>query len=346
LRALILAGGFATRLRPLSCSKPKLLFPIVGVPLVESMARWLGSGGVDRVILAVNHLSDRLKVGIGDRIGALKVSFSIEETPLGTAGPINLAASLLNDNEPFVVVNGDIVTDIDLKAMVALHNETKPDVTIGLIATADPSPYGSVITDSNGLVRRFIEKSDNRSGSNLVNAGVYVFSPKLIESIPSARPSSLERDVFPRLAEDRKIQAWTHNGFWYDIGRIPEYIRANKELLTLQAGDEENQSEPRGNIRVVSPSFMGANLRAGLGATIGPNSILSHDVTVGPKSTVKDSIIFEETEVGEGAVVEDSLVGEKVIVGKDSRIGRGSIIAGQLTIPARTILAPNSTILF
>ena len=131
-----------------------------------------------------------------------------------------------------------------------------------------------------------------------------------------------------------------------DIGRIPEYITANKELLALQPRVKENQSEPRGNIRILSPSFIGANLRPGLGATIGPNSILSHDVTVGPKSTVKDSIIFEETELGERTVVEDSLVGEKVTVGKDSRIGRGSIIAGQLTIPAGTIVPPNSTILF
>jgi NDP-sugar pyrophosphorylase family protein len=346
LRAVILAGGFATRLRPLSCSKPKLLFPIVGVPLVESMAQWLGSGGVDRIILAVNHLSERLKAGIGDRIGDLNVSFSVEETPLGTAGPINLAANLLSDSEPFVVVNGDIVTDIDLRAMVALHEETKHDVTIALVSTADPSPFGSVITDSNGLVRKFIEKSDNRSASNLVNAGVYIFSPKLIESIPSGRPTSLERDIFPRLAENRKIQAWTHKGFWYDIGRIPEYITANKELLALQARIKENQSEPRRNIRILSPSFIGANLRPGLGAAIGPNSILSHDVTIGPKSIVKDSIIFEETELGERTIVEDSLVGEKVTVGKDSRIGRGSIIAGQLTIPAGTIIAPNSTILF
>ena len=345
MKALILAGGFATRLRPLSCSKPKLLFPIVGVPLVESMARWLGSAGIDQIVLAVNHLSDRLKVSIGDRLAGLKVSLSIEESPLGTAGPINLAAKLLRDDQPFVVVNGDIVTDIDLKAMVALHDRGKSEATIALISAADASAYGSVMTDSGGMVRRFVEKSEDRSGSNLVNAGVYVFSSKLIDAIPRGRSSSLERDIFPRLAENRKMQAWTHKGIWYDIGRIPEYIRANKELLITQAGGKK-PTQLSGGAHLVNPSFIGTNSRAGPDSTIGPNSILSHDVSIGSKSSVKDSIIFEETEIGERSIIEDSIVGERVIVGRDSRIGHGSIIAGQLTIPAGTTVAPNSTVLF
>ena len=346
MRAIILAGGFATRLRPLSCSKPKLLFPIVGVPLIESMARWLGSGGVDRVILAVNHLSDRLKISIGDHVGTLNISFSVEDTPLGTAGPIKLAANLLSKDEPFVVINGDLVTDIDLRAMVAFHNEKEPDATIALTSTADPSPYGSVITDSDGFVKKFIEKSDDRSGLNRINAGVYVFNPKLVRSIPSGRPTSLERDVFPRLAEDRRLQGWTHNGFWYDIGRIPEYVKANRELLKLHVMSRESRTEPSGKIGVVNPCFIGPNSRTGPDVTIGPNSILSHDVIVGSKASVRESIIFEETEIGESAIVEDSVVGEKVVIGKDSMIGRGSIIAGQLTIPPGTILPQNSTILY
>lgn len=298
------------------------------------------------MILAVNHLSDRLKVSIGDRLRGLKVSFSVEESPLGTAGPINLAGRLLRNDESFIVVNGDIATDVDLRAMVAFHNEKKPDATIALISTADPSPYGSVIMDSAGLVRRFVEKSDSRSSPNLVNAGVYIFGQKIFDSIPAGRPSSLERDIFPRLAENRRMQAWTHKGIWYDIGRIPEYIKANKELLTLRTKGKRAPAELPGKARLVSPSFMGANVRAGPDSTIGPNSILSHDVSVGSMSTVRDSIIFEETEIGEGTFIENSVVGEKVIVGKDSKIGRGSIVAGQLTIPPGTNVAPNSTILF
>lgn len=345
MRALILAGGFATRLRPLSCSKPKLLFPIVGVPLVESMTSWLSSGGVDRIILAVNHLSDKLKVSIGDRLDALRVYFSVEQTPLGTAGPISLAASLLNNNEPFVVLNGDIVTDIDLKGMLAFHNKSGLDATIALVRASDSSPYGSVSTEPDGLVREFIEKSGYQSGSNLVNAGVYIFSPRILESIPKGRPVSLERDIFPGLAETRRMQAWMHKGSWYDIGRLSEYIKANKELLGVSPGVTHGGSKTVERGLVIEPSFVGTNVRLEQGATIGPSTILSQDVRIREKSIVKDSIIFEETDVGEGTMVEDSIVGERVVIGKGSKIGRGSIVAGQLTLPAGTHLAPNSTVL-
>src|SRR5437667_3074644 len=159
LRDLILAGGFATRLRPLSCSKPKLLFPIVGMPLVESMARWLSSGGVDRIILAVNHLSDKLKIEVGHRVAGVTIEFSVEETPLGTAGPVRLASNLLSGDDPFFVTNGDIVSNIDIRRMLVMHEETRADATIALVSVRDPSPYGSVLTDSNGTVKKFEEKS-------------------------------------------------------------------------------------------------------------------------------------------------------------------------------------------
>ena len=127
MRGLILAGGFATRLRPLSCSKPKLLFPIVGTPLVESMARWLSSGGVDQIILAVNHLSDKLKIEVGHHVAGVTVKFSVEQTPLGTAGPIRLAANLLGKDDPLFVTNGDIVSDIEIRGMLAMHEETNAE---------------------------------------------------------------------------------------------------------------------------------------------------------------------------------------------------------------------------
>jgi len=136
MRGLILAGGFATRLRPLSCSKPKLLFPIVGVPLVELMARWLSSGGVEQIILAVNHLSERLRIEVGQSVGGATVTFSVEELPLGTAGPIRLAANILDKDEPFFVINGDIVSNIDIRGMLALHQEKNADATIALVSVA------------------------------------------------------------------------------------------------------------------------------------------------------------------------------------------------------------------
>jgi mannose-1-phosphate guanylyltransferase len=310
------------------------------------MARWLSSGGVDQIILAVNHLSDRLKIEVGHRIDGVTVAFSVEEAALGTAGPIRLAANLLANDEPFLAMNGDIVSNIDIRSMVAQHQKKKADATIALASVPDPSPYGSVVSDSDGIVRKFDEKSQDRSANSMVNAGVYVLSHSLIGSIPPGRSVSLERDIFPKMVENGRIQAWIHNGYWYDIGRISEYVRANKDLLETQkpkAGESGRNRED--GIHIVQPAYLGKKSCLGAGSTVGPLTILSDSVTVGDEAIVRNSIVFEETTIGEKTIVEDAVIGERVVIGRGSRIGRGSIIAGQLSIPAGSAVPPNSVLL-
>ena len=309
------------------------------------MARWLSSSGVDQIILAVNHLSDRLKIEIGHSVGGVTVAFSVEEAPLGTAGPIRLAANLLSKDDPFFVMNGDIVTNIDIRGMLAMHEKKKADATIALVSVPDPSPYGSVLTDSHGIVRQFEEKSSVLSTMSQVNAGVYVLSPGVINSIPVGRSVSLERDVFPKLVRNGRMQAWIHGGFWYDIGRVSEYVRANKELLAkqeLKAGELGDRKQKGSHI--VRPVYLGTNARLGVGAKVGPLTILSDNVTVGDGASVRNSIVFEETTIGEKTIVEDAVIGEGVVIGSGSRIGSGSIIAGQLSIPVGSLVSPNSVI--
>lgn len=310
------------------------------------MARWLSSGGVDQIILAVNHLSERLKVEVAHSIGGATVTFSAEESPLGTAGPILLAANRLGVDDPFFVINGDIVSDIDIRGMLALHQEKNADATIALVSVRDSSPYGSVLADSNGVVRKFEEKSEATSGTTRVNAGVYVLSPSLIGSIPAGRAFSLERDVFPKLAEKGRLRAWIHDGFWYDIGRVSEYVRANRELLEKQestASKLGGDMEKRRN--VVPPAYLGSNVHLGAGARVGPLTILSDRVSLGDQAVVRNSIVFEETVIGQKTIVEDAVIGEKVVIGKGSRVGSGSIIAGQLNVPAGSEVPPNSIVL-
>ncbi|OLE89437.1 MAG: hypothetical protein AUF79_11975 [Crenarchaeota archaeon 13_1_20CM_2_51_8] len=345
MRGLILAGGFATRLRPLSCSKPKLLFPIVGTPLVESMARWLSSGGVDQIILAVNHLSDKLKIEVGHHVAGVTVKFSVEQTPLGTAGPIRLAANLLGKDDPFFVTNGDIVSDIEIRGMLAMHEETNAEATMAVVSVPDPSPYGSVLTDSNGKVRKFEEKSAVPSPASHVNAGVYVLSQSVIDSIPGGRSVSLEKEVFPKLVRNGRMQSWMHKGFWYDIGRVSEYVRANHELLQKQELKAAKPDASEDGREILRPSHLGTRTHMGVGAKVGPLAILSDNVSVGDEAIVRNSIIFEETSIGEKATVEGSVIGERVVIGKGSRIGYGSMIAGQLSIPEGSLVSPNSVIL-
>ncbi len=345
VKALVLAGGYATRLRPLSCSKPKLLFPVVGVPLIDLIVSWLKEGGVRDVILAVNHLAERLRIEVGEKRLGSKVTLSVEENPLGTAGPIRLAKDML-DNEPLLVVNGDIVTDISLKGMVKSHLEHEAKATVSLVAVRDPEPYGSVALDSRGRITMFEEKTKRVSESHLVNAGAYVLDPSIIDRIPAARQVSLEQMIFPELARGGKMWGWRHEGYWYDIGRIPNYVRANKELLQRFHGSRSSKSEVHGRDGFIrQPSYLGEGSTFQRGAQLGPGAILSRGVVIGEGAVVRDSIIFENTSIGRECLVDGVLIGERVTVGGRTRIGRGSIIAGEVNIPSRTMIRQNTVVL-
>jgi mannose-1-phosphate guanylyltransferase len=298
------------------------------------------------MVLAVNHLSDQLKAKVGSQIDSVRVLYSVEETPLGTAGPIKLAEHLLHKESPFFVINGDIASNIDIRGMLALHAQKKADATIALVSAIDPSQYGSVTTNSNGIVRTFSEKSSGGAGRSWVNAGVYVVSPRVISLIPPGRPVSLEKDVFPKLAKNGTLHSWRHDGFWYDIGRISEYIRANRELLKMQDLNKEvSRVERRGTASIVNPSFLGKEVMLGSNAEVGPDAVLCDNVSLADGATVRDSIIFESTTIGERSVVDGTVIGENVAIGRDSRVGSGSVIAGQLSIPSGSIISPNSILL-
>lgn len=346
MKGLILAGGFATRLRPLSCSKPKLLFPLVGVPLIDRMAEWFARGGVTEVVLAVNHLSDKLRIEVSKKKLAAKIVLSVEETPLGTGGPISLARTVLSKNEPLIVANGDVISNIDLRGMIAEHARSGAEATVALEFVEDPRPFGLATLDSDNGITRFVEKSGSVREPGWINAGVYVLNPGIIEMIPTGRPVSLEREIFPILASRGKMSGWKHSGFWYDIGKIPDYVAANRELLKrAEYRSAENSDRKMHNVEATKPYFIGNECTFGSGAKIGPNAILSERVTVGNGASVRETIVFEQTTLGENCFVEDAIVGEGVTVGRDARIGKGSIVAGQVSIPESAVITPGSIIL-
>ena len=346
LKGLILAGGFATRLRPLSCSKPKLLFPLVGVPLIDRMVEWFARGGVTDVILAVNHLSDKLRIEVARKKLAAKTVLSVEETPLGTGGPISFARAELCKNELLIVANGDVISDIDLRGLIAEHTQSGAEATVALVSVDDTRPFGLANLDSSNRVIQFVEKSGEIRGRGWINAGVYVLNPRVIAMIPDSRPVSLEREIFPVLAGQGKMNGWKHEGFWYDIGKIPDYVTANRELL--RRAEYQNAEEPgrkMQNVEVTKPYFSGKECTFGSGAKIGPNAILSERVSVGRSATIREAIVFEQTTLGENCFVEDAIVGEGVTVGRDARIERGSIIAGQVIVPDGAVIRPGSIVL-
>jgi mannose-1-phosphate guanylyltransferase len=345
MKGLILAGGFATRLRPLSCSKPKLLFPLVGIPLIDRMMDWLALGNVREVVLGVNHLSDKLRTEVAARKLGNRIALSVEETPLGTGGPLRLAEPLLSNDDPVVVVNGDVATDIDLGKLTRFHLQSGAEATISIFSVKDTRPFGLVTIDSKDQIVDFEEKSPLNKGPGWINAGVYVLNRSVIDMIPVGRAVSLEREIFPILAEQSTLRGWKHAGFWYDIGKIKDYVTANMELLS-RPGYVSNQSEGlASHVGVQPPSYLSDDCVIEKDAKIGPQTILSPKVKVRKGAMIRDSIVFEESVLGENCRVEGSVIGEATTIGKGAVIEKGSVIAGEVVVPEGTIVDPESIIL-
>ena len=345
LKSLILAGGYATRLRPLSCSKPKLLFPLIGTPLIDHMIHWMNQGNVDQVILAVNHLSDKLRIEVARRKLSDSVLLSVEQIPLGTGGPIKLASPNLDHRDPLIVANGDVVSSIDLKDILAAHNRSGAEATISLVSVPDRRPFGTATTDERDRIIRFEEKLTGAPVPGWINAGVYVLNPSVVEMIPSGRAVSLEREIFPVLASRLKLQGYRYRGIWHDIGTIQDYIAVNRDLLDHpESVGLRNHGLPS-SPTIESPSYVAGNCVLATDAKIGPYGILSDHVSVKSNAIVRDSIIFEDTTIGEHCSVQGSIVGESVTVGNSVRVGKGSLIAGQVSIPDGTVLNPGSLVL-
>lgn len=346
MKGLILAGGFATRLRPLSCSKPKLLFPVVGTPLIDYMMKWLERGKVSQVVLAMNHLSDRLRTEVASRNLEERIVFSVESVPLGTGGPLRLAQPFFTERDPVLVVNGDVVSNIRIEGLIKDHLRSGAEATIAVYQVEDTRPFGLVTLDSENRIVGFAEKSETDTGRGWINAGVYLLNPSVIEMIPKGRPVSLEREIFPLLAMRRRMRCWKHDGFWYDIGKINDYVSANMELLDHHLEMFPTESDlSRQTTGVEQPSYVGADCVIGRGARIGPRSILSKNVKVKSGATVRGTILFEDVSLEENCKVENSVIGESTRIGKDAVIGAGSVIAGEVVIPDRMVVNPGSVIL-
>src|SRR4030065_2127707 len=234
MKALILAGGFGTRLRPLSCTRPKTLFEIVKKPLLQWIFERLAKNNVKEAILAVNQLTEYNVRQQRIPKSGLTVKFSHDppKKPLGTAGPIKKAEKLISHSEPFLVLNGDIFADVSYREILESHTKRKALATIALCKVEDPSRYGVVEMAEGERIKRFIEKpTKDAAPSNLINAGVYVLSPEVFKLIPEGKAVSMEREIFPTLAEEGRLYGHFIQGLWMDIGKPEEYLQPNRRLL-------------------------------------------------------------------------------------------------------------------
>jgi mannose-1-phosphate guanylyltransferase len=327
MKAVILAGGFATRLRPLSCTRPKTLFPVVNKPLLEWIFERLAQSNVDEAIMAVNALTQFYIKKEPPRKHGLKIRFSLDppKTPLGTAGPIKKAEKLLGNAEPFIVLNGDIFTEINYGEMLNTHMESNALATIALCKVEDPSRFGVAEMAGGTRIKRFIEKPKRQEApSNLINAGVYVLSPKIFDYIASGRAVSMEREVFPKLAEEGKLCGHLVDGLWIDIGKPEEYLETNRIILDSLTSTLK-QKKAKG-FELKNPVALDKGVVVGEKSVIGPYAILGKNVCVGKNVQIANSVIFPDVEIGDFATLDGVIVGEGAKISKNVKLGKGCIV--------------------
>lgn len=326
MRAVVLVGGFGTRLRPLTYTKPKPMLPVGHLPIIERLIAGLVRGGVDDVTLALGFKPEPFRHAFPDgTCHGARLHYAVEPEPLDTAGAIRFAAEFAGIDDTFVVANGDVLTDLDIVQLVDRHRQLKAQATIHLIAVDDPSAFGVVEIDDDARIHRFVEKpAPGTAPSNLINAGTYVLEASVLDLIPAGQKVSIERATFPIIAADGRMVGLATDDYWIDTGRPELYLQANLDLL----------SGRRRHDRAIGVD-VGALVDAQATVT---DSVVANGTTIGPQARVARSVILEGATVGDGAVVNDSVVMgtvgrgavlDQVVLGADGVIEAGEIVRGQ-----------------
>ncbi len=340
MKAILLAGGKGTRLRPLTIHTPKPIVPIFGRPFLRYQIDLLHQvPEIDEVILSLNYQPRRIEEMFGDgKDLGVKLSYVVEPVPLGTAGAVKYANKSLE--EPVVVFNGDILTEVDVAAVLRLHRERKARATIVLTPVENPTAYGLVETDPEGNVRRFLEKpKPEEITCNTINAGIYVLEPETFDRIPKETAWSIERSFFPSLVERQEtFVAYIYRGYWIDIGTPEKYMQVHRDIMDrrfvappFEHGEPTTWVSPEARIEegvtVDGPCFIDEGTIVKTGARVGPYSILGRQCQIEEDAHIEGSIIWANTRIGRDASVRDSILGRHCHVGRNASLD-GRVVLG------------------
>jgi NDP-sugar pyrophosphorylase family protein len=326
VKAVVLVGGEGTRLRPLTLTTPKPLLPIANVAFLERQLSWLGSHGVDEVVLSLGYLPDAFTEHFADeRFGDIKLRFVVEHEPLGTAGGIRFAAEGID--ERLLVCNGDVLTDLDLGELLRFHAEREAAATIALTQVADPSAFGVVPTRDDGEVVAFVEKPPRgQAPTDWINAGTYVLEPEVLDRIPPRLTVSIERETFPRMLDrPGRLYAMRSAAYWLDIGTPQKYLEAQLDVAAGKLGTPPapGTSEDRPGVwvepgveidadaTVVGPSVIGTGASIAAGARV-EASMVGRSVRVGAGASVLRSVLLPGVAIDPGVATKDEVVGREV----------------------------------
>jgi mannose-1-phosphate guanylyltransferase len=302
--AVVLVGGFGTRLRPLTLDVPKPMLPVGHRPMIVGLVERLAKAGVTDVVLALGFRPEPFAAAFDDgRLGDVRIHYAVEPEPLDTGGAIAFAARHVGVDGTFVVANGDIITDLDVGRLVGVHRALGRSATIHLTPVEDPSAFGVVEIDDDGLVRRFVEKpAPGETDSNLINAGTYVFEPDVLDLVGEGERVSVERVVFPRLADGGRLGAWASDDYWIDTGRPELYLQANLDLVS---GRRLAGCEPIDAMADVADD------------AVVSGSLVSAHTSIADRSVVERSVLLPGASIAAGASIRDSIVAGHVGVGAE-----------------------------
>jgi mannose-1-phosphate guanylyltransferase len=353
MQALILVGGEGTRLRPLTSTVPKPVMPLVDRPFIAYLLEWLRGHGVDDVVMSCGFLAAGVRnvIGDGSRFG-VRLRYVEEPRPLGTGGALKFAESLLDQR--FFMLNGDVLTDLDLSGQLGQHERTGARGTLALIGVEDPSAYGLVRLNEDGSVKEFLEKpSPDQIDTNLISAGAYVLEREVLDLIPPGETVSIERDVFPELV-GAGLYGFAGQGYWLDIGTPDRYLQATFDILernvVTAAGEELGDSylslagEPSFNGRVVPPARVGAGCRIAEDARVGSLAVLGDHVHVGEGTTIEQAVVFNGAEIGEHCRLRNCILGAGARVGSHTHIDAGVVLGEGVTVGADNVLSHGARI--
>ena len=345
MKAVIMAGGKGTRLRPLTSRQPKPMVSIVNTPCMEHIVNLLKDHGFEDILATLEFMPEVIQEYFGDGTGwGVRMEYSVEEEPLGTAGSVKFAEAWLT--ERFVVISGDALTDVDLESAVAFHEERGAEATLVLKEVDDPSEFGIVVVEDDGRVSGFLEKPDEEEVfSHTANTGMYILEPSVLNDIPEGQEYDFAEELFPKLLEEgRPMYGYVMEGYWEDIGNIEQYMSAQKDVLDgkvqgirppgeeLREGVYVGRGTQVNEDQLEGPVVLGDDVRVAPGAHIGPYSVLASNISVEAGASVVRSTVAEGSSIGEEAELDGALIGRSCTIGARARLLEGSALGDNVEV--------------
>ncbi len=358
MKAIVMAGGQGSRLRPLTLSRPKPLIPLVDKPVVTHIIQWLRRFGVTDIVLTLQHQADLFQGHLGEGAGlGVKLRYAVEESPMGTAGGVlnTIKAGLVEPDETVLVLSGDAVTDMDLRQLIEFHYEKRAQVTVGLHRTSNPLEYGMVITEPDGRIVQFVEKPGwAEVVSDLVNTGIYVIDARILAKVPANELFDFSNDLFPiLLKENRPLYGLPLSGYWCDVGAPPAYMQATCDML-----ENRVRHGPFGELlapgvwagrnvdidpaaQVIGPVFLGDNVRIKAGAVIQGPTVIRDDTVVHERASISRSILWRGCYVGEGVEINGAIISKQCVLRRNAHVHQSVVIGDKTIVGEGAVIHPN-----